>query len=162
MPHASMKFCTSIEDLRQIVSVKPGLEIVLDAEVQCMVGANHGMAGTRPVLVTTAIIVHMPEDRDDGFTFVEPFGDKLLHAIKEAFHETPEVEHPEAMEFQPIWIEGTNIARCEKCGTWMSDYTKPDNVAGVSGGRRINGKYLCDECETFGSEPDALPGGSST
>ena len=127
-----------------------------------MVGANSGRAGTRPVLVTTAIIVHMPEDRDDGLTFVEPFGDKLLHAIKEAFHETPEVEYPGVMEFQPIWIEGTNIARCAKCGRWMSDYTQLDYLAGVSGGRLVNGNYLCDECETFGSEPDVLPEGSSS
>jgi hypothetical protein len=127
-----------------------------------MVGANHGMAGTRPVLVTTAIIVHMPKDRDDGgYTFVEPFADKLRHAIKEAFHQIPEVEYPEVMEIQPIWIEGTNIAHCEKCGRWMSDYTQPDYLAGVGGGRLVNGKYLCDECEAFGSDPDTLPVGSS-
>jgi hypothetical protein len=30
MPHGSMEFCTSIKDLRRIVSVKPGLVLKLD------------------------------------------------------------------------------------------------------------------------------------
>jgi len=67
-----------------------------------------------------------PEDREVGFTFVEPYADRLRDAIKEAFRQTPEVEYPTAMEFQDISADsGENAGRCERCGCWMPDYTQP-------------------------------------
>lgn len=120
-----------------------------------MGGENPARTGTLPVLVTTSIIVHAEKERidKDGFTFVEPFGERLRQAIKEAFRQDPEVDYPGTLEFNPIWIEDTNVGRCERCGAWMSDYTQPDYLVGIVAGRQIDGHWLCDECETF---PDEL------
>jgi hypothetical protein len=122
-----------------------------------MAQGTRGPARTRPVLVTTVIVVHVPEDREDGFTSVEPYGDRLRQAIAEAFRQTPEVEYPESMEFRDISDKSENVGRCERCGAWISDYTQPDYLMGIGGGRRINGTFLCDQCETFGSESEVLP-----
>jgi hypothetical protein len=112
---------------------------------------------SRPVLVTTAIVVHVPEDREGGFNLVAPYADRLRQAIAEAFRQTPEVEYPEAMEFRDISDESENAGRCARCGGWISDYTRPDCLTGIGSGRRINGTFLCDQCETFGSEAEVLP-----
>jgi hypothetical protein len=113
-----------------------------------------GPARTRPVLVTTAIVVHMPEDREDGFTFVEPYGERLRRAIEGAFRQSPEVEYPGAIEFRDLSDQTENVGRCERCGDWISDYTRPDYLMGLGGGRRIDGVFLCDQCETFGLEQE--------
>lgn len=116
-----------------------------------------GPARTRPVLVTTAIIVHVPEDREDGFTFAEPYGDRLLQVIEEAFRQTTEVEYPKALDFRFLSDETENVGRCDQCGVWISDYTQPDYLMGINAGRRTNGRLLCDQCETFGAESEVLP-----
>ena len=116
-----------------------------------------GPARTRPVLVTTAIVVHVPEDREGGFNLVAPYADRLRQAIAEAFRQTPEVEYPKALDFRFLSDETENVGRCELCGVWISDYTRPDCLTGIGSGRRINGTFLCDQCETFGSEAEVLP-----
>ena len=115
--------------------------------------------GTRPVLVTTAMIVHVPKDRleDDGFTYVEPYEERLAQAIKDAFRQIPEVEYPGSSEIRPIWIEDTNIGRCEQCGAWISDYTRPECLPGLIAGRQIDGRWVCDECENFGTGSSGSP-----
>jgi hypothetical protein len=80
--------------------VTGGLEITPSAGTKPMVEETHDPSGTRPELVTTAIIVHMAEDREDGFTFAEPYGEGLRDAIKEAFRQTPEVEYPGVIELE--------------------------------------------------------------
>jgi hypothetical protein len=80
--------------------VTGGLEITPSAGTKPMVEETHDPSRTRPVLVTTATIVHMAEDREDGFTFAEPYGGRLRDAIKEVFRRTPEVENPGVMELE--------------------------------------------------------------
>src|SRR5947208_1691842 len=109
------------------------------------------MTATRPVLITTSVIVHVPEETQEDFTFVEPLSVKLRQTIKEAFEQVPEAEYPGVTDLNPIWIEGTNIGRCDRCGCWVTDYTRPDQLPGIPGGRRIGGDWVCDECEVFGS-----------
>lgn len=40
----------------------------------------------------------------------------------------------------------TNLGQCAKCGTWVSDYMKPDRVSCTSNGENIDGQWLCDAC----------------
>ncbi len=105
------------------------------------------MAGVRMVLVITSIIVHVPENAEEDFTFVEPFDDRLRDAIAFAFADVPEVEFPGVSTLDPIWIEGANLGRCSRCGGRVTDYTAPDQLPGIAGGRLIAGTWLCDECE---------------
>lgn len=129
-------------------------ETGLGAEGQPMGDGGSGPADTRPVLVTTAIIVNMAGEREGGFTFVDPYGDRLKEAIEDAFRETPEVEYPKSMEFRDISPDTEeNVGRCQQCGCWVSDYTQAGCLAGIPAGRRVDGRFLCDQCETFGSKP---------
>jgi hypothetical protein len=111
----------------------------------------------RHVLITTAIVVRMPDGDDDGFTYAEPFTDKMREAIVDAFRGSPAVEYPEAMTF--VWLDepDVNVGRCAGCDCWVSDYTRPETLQGIAGGRLISGRWLCDECETFGEETDDGP-----
>jgi hypothetical protein len=113
---------------------------------------------TKPVLVTTAIIVHVPDDDAEGFTFMEPFADGLRQAIERQFRGSPVVEYPGAMTFD--WLDASvlNVGKCADCGCWVSDYTRPDELKGIAAGRSIEGRWLCDECETFGGPSPAVGG----
>lgn len=104
---------------------------------------------TRPVLITTAIVVHVPDGGDD-FTAAEPYGDRLRDAIAKAFDGAPEVEYPDVLSFVRLDDPEMNAGKCERCGCWCSDYTMPDELEGLPFGRRVDGLFLCDECEVFG------------
>lgn len=43
-------------------------------------------------------------------------------------------------------IVGENWGRCEKCGAWTTDNSKPDNIDSFSPGANVNGRWLCDLC----------------
>lgn len=43
-------------------------------------------------------------------------------------------------------ISTDNFGKCEGCGAWTSDHTKPDAVREVSNGAVVDGKWLCDVC----------------
>jgi hypothetical protein len=105
---------------------------------------------TKPVLITTSIVVQVPDEASEDFVFSYKYGDLLSDAIKSAFRDTPIVEYPAALDFVWLDLEDVNVGRCEQCGCWVSDYTKPDELKGIPGGRFTDGKWLCDECETFG------------
>ncbi len=104
----------------------------------------------RSVLITTAIVVHVPDGADDGFTPVEPFADMLRKAIEDVFRGVSAVEYPTAMTLE--WLDELemNVGKCERCGCWVSDYSQPEDLKGIPGGRKIDGRWLCDECETSG------------
>jgi hypothetical protein len=112
------------------------------------------MTMPKPVLITTAIIVFVPDDDDSEFEFVEPYAQRLREAIQQAFQETKIVDYPASMQYE--WIDGedANVGRCAKCGCWVTDYTREDELKGLPPGRVSNGQLLCDECETFGDELD--------
>lgn len=109
----------------------------------------------RHVLITTAIVVQVPEG--DGFEDVEPFADTLRKAITDAFRGSPAVEYPEAMSFIQLEEAYVNVGKCAECGCWVSDYTKPETLEGIPGGRVVDGRWLCDECETFGERAENEP-----
>jgi hypothetical protein len=113
---------------------------------------------SKPVLVTTAIIVHVPDDDDEGFTFVEPFADRLSEAIQREFRGSPVVEYPAAMCFE--WLDSSvvNVGKCVECGCWVSDYTQPEELKGIPSGRSVEGRLICDECETFGDASHLVEG----
>jgi hypothetical protein len=112
----------------------------------------------KPVLVTTAIIVHVPDDDSEGFTFVEPFAAGLRQVIGREFHGSPVVEYPGAMTFD--WLDASvlNVGKCAGCGCWVSDYTRPDELKGIAAGRWVGGRWLCDQCETFGGASPSTAG----
>lgn len=111
----------------------------------------------RHILITTAIVVRIPDEDDEGFTYAETFSNKMREAIVDTFRGTPEVEYPQSMSL--VWIDDPdlNVGRCEECNRWVSDYTRPETLQGIVAGRSVGGRWLCDECETYGDGTDNGP-----
>src|SRR5262245_60953877 len=110
----------------------------------------------KPVLITTAIIVHVPDEAvEDGFTYVEPFADQMRDAIASAFPDSIRVEYPASLDMEWLDDPETNIGKCSACGCWVSDYTRDDYLKGVTAGRVVDGRWLCDECQLFGGDSEA-------
>ena len=110
------------------------------------------------VLITTAILVHVPDDVDEGFTFVEPFYEKLSGAIRREFEGSPLVEYPGVTDCEWVDLPGVNLGKCCECHRWVTEYMKPDDLKGIAGGRTVEGRLICDECEFFG---DSAPAGEA-
>jgi hypothetical protein len=91
---------------------------------------------SKPVLITTALIVHVPDEHADTFTFVEPFTDQFCDAIEKAFQDSPFVEYPRCVAMEWVDAPDANIG--------------PDGLKGIPSGRLREGQWICDECETFG------------
>ncbi len=112
------------------------------------------------VLCTTAILVHFPDDEDDtGYDCVDPFDDRLLQAIQREFQESTVVEYPGVIDREWVDLPGTNLGKCCECGRWVTDYTQPDDLKGIAGGRTVEGRLICDECEFCG---DSAPSEETT
>jgi hypothetical protein len=105
---------------------------------------------SKPVLITTALIVHVPDEHADTFTFVEPFTDQFCDAIEKAFQDSPFVEYPRCVAMEWVDAPDANIGKCSECNCWVTDGSQPDGLKGIPAGRLREGQWICDECETFG------------
>jgi len=43
-------------------------------------------------------------------------------------------------------LKSGNFGKCEKCGSWTSDYSKDNYISCFSNGAKLNGTWLCDLC----------------
>ena len=105
---------------------------------------------SKPVLISTALIVHVPDEHAETFTYAEAFADQMRDAIANAFQSSPFVEYPSCMNLEWVDAPDTNIGKCSECDGWVTDYSQPYELKGIPAGRLREGKWICDECETFG------------
>jgi rubredoxin len=42
-----------------------------------------------------------------------------------------------------------NCTKCNACGSWVTDKSKPDYIAGLSAGEYVKGNIYCPECANF-------------
>lgn len=103
---------------------------------------------SRPLLITTSIIVHVPDSNpeDDDFQFGEPFGDRLRTIVEDAFRGERLVEYPAVVSTTAIYLPDANAGRCARCGKWVSDNRSPDQFEALMVGRLNNGQWTCTEC----------------
>src|SRR5215204_7722459 len=102
---------------------------------------------SKPVLITTALIVHVPDEHADTFTFVESFADQLRDAIANAFQNSPFAEYPGCQNMEWVDAPDANIGKCSECNCWVTDYSQPDGLKGIPQGQLRDGQWICDECE---------------
>ncbi|MDR3637001.1 MAG: hypothetical protein P4L84_24570 [Isosphaeraceae bacterium] len=100
------------------------------------------------MLITTSIIVHVPDgnDADDAFSFVEPFEKRMRSIVEDAFRGESFVEYPSVINTTAIYFPDTNAGKCERCGRWVSDNRLPGEFDGLSVGRLNDGRWICTEC----------------
>ncbi len=105
---------------------------------------------TKHVLITTAVVVRMPEGETESLAHAEPLAEKMRVAIEDAFQGASDVHYPSAMSF--LWLDETveNAGQCAKCECWVSDYTRSDALIGIGSGRSLGDHWLCDECDSLG------------
>lgn len=102
---------------------------------------------SKPVLITTAIIVHVPDEHAETFTYAESFGDEMRDAIEKAFQDSPFVEYPGCVAMEWVDAPDANIGKCSECNRWVTDCYE---LKGIPAGRLRDGQWICDECENFG------------
>lgn len=52
--------------------------------------------------------------------------------------------------FQSAWSReldpsAGNCGQCVECGAWVTDCDRPERIAGLTNGARVDGRLLCDE-----------------
>ena len=70
----------------------------------------------------------------------------LESKIWEAVEQSLVYQKAELVSSMTEELIGRNYGRCNKCGTWTSDWRKSDGVKSFSNGAQIGGEWFCDEC----------------
>ena len=105
---------------------------------------------SKPVLIATALMVLVPDEHAESFTYAESFADQTRDAIEKAFQDSPFVEYPGGVVMEWVDAPDANIGKCSECNRWVTDCSQPDELKGIPAGRLRQGQWICDECEMFG------------
>jgi hypothetical protein len=100
----------------------------------------------RKVLLTTSIIVDLPENDDDVFERVEPICEKLRTVVESLFNDDESVQATGVIAYDWFGEPTTNVGRCTRCNEWVTNREKPHELRGLSSATLVDGKLVCDQC----------------
>lgn len=110
----------------------------------------------KQILITVSYIAEVEESLLMGNGQVEK-NEKLIKPLNKRFPRNMKISddiHAEWERTSRILLDPKyhNCTQCYTCGSWITDKSKPDYIAGLSVGEYVKEKIYCPECAIFACE----------
>jgi hypothetical protein len=101
------------------------------------------------IILTNRHLIEVDESLEWGSKEFDELELKINNA--EIYSDTVAIDE----NHKAVWEQGRielfnpkvdNCGRCACCGAWVTDYEKPEPIAGLCIGATVDGELLCDEC----------------
>ena len=118
------------------------------------------MGDSRQVLLSTAIILTLPEDEAAAGVLMDRISRALQMAVEGMATVTGVCHKSGSVSVHYLGQESENAARCSRCGRWTSDVSSPTPVIdAIPEGDIQDGRLMCFPCQYLksGREKRSLP-----
>jgi hypothetical protein len=106
----------------------------------------------RKVLLSTSILVDLPDDEDEASDRACEFDQVLREAVAAAFEDIASVEPTGVVAYDWLAEPGTNVGKCVRCNRWVTNRKEPRELRGLVTATLVDGVLTCDECRLDDSE----------
>ena len=113
------------------------------------------MLAMAKVLLTTSIIVDVPDDEDGSSPRMESVHERLVAAVAGAFEGDDSIKAVGTVAYDWLSHSATNAGKCAECERWVSNRELSNELRGLPSATVVDGNLLCDECRCFGRSPTA-------
>jgi hypothetical protein len=100
----------------------------------------------RKVLLSTSILVDLPEDEDKANERACDFDERLRESVAAAFQNVEFAEPTGVVAFDWLAEPGTNVGKCARCNCWVTNRKEPRELRGLATATIVNGELICDQC----------------
>lgn len=110
------------------------------------------MESTQSVLITFSVIVDAPVQFEARERVLDRVSEQLAQATRGLGSKDPSIHATEGFSYHYLGDEEENARRCDQCGAWTTDTTRPGVIDSLKQGKPVAGGFLCDECAKWGHD----------